>query len=78
MQFITQRAHISPSKLPPPARFRHPIRRCCHTIPVNTCYRIVGELSGCGLVGWSDGTDCVMLHAPAGGLSLARYELATD
>ena len=46
-------------------------------MPVKTCYRIVGELSSCGLVGWSDVSDCVMLHAPAGGLSLALYELAT-
>ena len=54
-----------------------PIRRRCHTMPVKACYRIVGELSCCGLVGWSDGTDCVTLHAPTGGLSLALYELAT-
>ena len=46
-------------------------------MPVKACYRIVGELSGCGLVGWSDGADCVMLHALTGGLSLALYELAT-
>ena len=46
-------------------------------MPVKTCYRIVGKLSCCGLVGWNDGTDCVTLHALTGGLSLALYELAT-
>ena len=46
-------------------------------MPVKTCYRIVGELSGRGLVVWSDGAECVILRAPAKGLSLALYELAT-
>ena len=44
---------------------------------VKTCYRIVGELSGRGLVVWSDGAERVILRAPAKGLSLALYELAT-
>ena len=77
IQFVVLHSHISLHKSPSPHCSGIPIRRRYHTMPVKICYRIVGELSCCGLVGWNDGTDCVTLHALTGGLSLALYELAT-